>query len=684
VDSQFIIGIDVGGTFTDVICVDKSTGDILSAKVSSHPGEQWKGVLESLSRLGIAAAEIDVFAHGTTIATNTLLERKGARAAFLTTSGFRDTLEIGKTRRLVGGLFDTRFVRPKPLVGRPYRIEVDERIDAAGEILRPLHHADLDHAIELIGEHEIEAVAIGFVNSYINDQHEVEAVQYLRSRLPDSVLVFSSTELTREKGEFERFSTVALNAYLAPSLSYYLDRLQAHLADASFDAPINVMSSNGGYMTIARARRAAIRTFLSGPVGGVIGAQRLSAQSAIHDFITFDMGGTSTDVALCKGALPSVSYDNLIEAYPSRIAQLDIHTIGAGGGSIAHRGGDGGLYVGPHSAGANPGPAAYQRGGTLPTVTDANVLLGRLPASNTLGGNVQLSHTAALRAFMGLTGSDDPSEAVNMAHSVLRIATLKMAGAVQEVTVHRGYDPRDFHLVGFGGAGPMHVFLVAEELGVTRVLIPRSPGHVSAYGQILADAVHHFVHPFAPTTLDVVELRAGAKELRVRAAAQFAEDGFSTDAIVVGITAETRYRGQSFTIEIPIRNDDFRPETIASDFHAAHLHKFGHRALESTIEITALRATASIQRPFIPEGPDLSDREAVPTKTVPVYWNEWIPTPIYTRNALATGTTVTGPAIIEEDGATTVVPGGWIVTRDAAGHLDCIYSPAQTETRKAS
>ncbi len=682
-DSHFIIGIDVGGTFTDVICVEKSTGEVRAAKVSSHPGQQWKGVLESLSRLGIAAAEIDVFAHGTTIATNTLLERKGARVALLTTRGFRDTLEIGKTRRLVGGLFDTRFVRPKPLISRPYRIEIDERIDANGAILRPLNLADLDHAAEIIKRNKIEAVAIGFVNSYINDQHEAEAVNYLRIHLPDNILVFSSTELTREKGEFERFSTVALNAYLAPSLSYYLDRLQTHLAEASFDAPINVMSSNGGYMTIDRARRAAIRTFLSGPVGGVIGAQRLSAQSAIHDFITFDMGGTSTDVALCKGAIPGVSYDNLIEAYPSRIAQLDIHTIGAGGGSIAYRGADGGLYVGPRSAGANPGPAAYQRGGTLPTVTDANVLLGRLPARNTLGGNVHLSHAAALQAFNGLTGNSDPGEAVKMAHSVLRIATLKMAGAVQEVTVHRGYDPRDFHLVGFGGAGPMHVFLVAEELGVTKVLIPRSPGHVSAYGQILADAVHHLVHPFAPIALDPTELRAGAEDLRVRAAAQFAEDGFDTSAIVVSIAAETRYRGQSFTIEIPIRGDDFRLEAIAADFHAAHLHKFGHHAVGSAIEITALRATARIIRSSIPENLRLGGQKPTPTATVPVYWNDWVPTAIYARETIASGAKIIGPAIIEEYGATTVVPGGWIVTCDPAGHLDCLYSPP-AEARKVS
>jgi N-methylhydantoinase A len=637
-------------------------------------------VLQSLSKLGVAPADIDVFAHGTTIATNTLLERKGARVAFVTTSGFRDTLEIGKTRRLVGGLFDTRFVRPKPLVRRAQRIEIDERIDAAGCVIRPLSLVDLDRAIQVIVESGIDAVAVGFVNSYMNDVHEREAVDYLRGRLPSEVNILSSTELTRERGEFERFSTVVLNAYLAPSMSSYLDRLQTQLVEADFDAPVNVMSSNGGYMTIHRARRAAIRTFLSGPVGGVIGAQRLAGSAGITDFITFDMGGTSTDVALCKGAIPKVSYDNLIEAFPSRIAQLDIHTIGAGGGSIAHWGEDGGLYVGPQSAGADPGPAAYQRGGTLPTVTDANVLLGRLPATNTLGGNVALSHAAAMAAFRDLAGGDDLDAAAQMAHSVLRIATLKMAGAVQEVTVHRGYDPRDFHLVGFGGAGPMHVFLVAEELGVTKVLIPRTPGHVSAYGQILADAVHHFIHPFKPTTFDVEDLREGAEDLSSRAAAQFAEDGFSPDDVSVSLTAETRYKGQSFTIEIPVRDESFDLDAIATDFHAEHLQKFGHRALDSPIEIVALRATARILRQIVPESAEPDCGTAAPTRTAPVYWSDsWVPTPIYARETLGPGVVIQGPAIVEESGATTVVPAGWVVTAGAGGHLDCRFHSSQSD-----
>lgn len=676
---SYIVGIDVGGTFTDVICLNTGTGTMQTAKVSSHPGEQWKGVLSSLGRLEIAPDQIEVFAHGTTIATNALLERKGAKTVLLTTAGFRDTIEIGKTRRLVGGLFDTRFERPKPLVPRKNRLEIEGRIDGRGAVSVPLSDLDLEAAIAFIRDNGIESVAIGFLNSYLNDAHEKRAYEVLRAALPETVQIFTSTGITREKGEYERFSTVVLNAYLAPNIGFYLDRLEGQLAQASVNAPVSVMSSNGGFMTLSRARRFPVRTFLSGPVGGVIGALRLAAASGVEQFITFDMGGTSTDVALCAGAMPKVSYSNLIEAFPSQAAQLDIHTIGAGGGSIAHRSEDGGLYVGPTSAGANPGPAAYQRGGTQPTVTDANVVLGRLPVRNTLGGNVQLSREAAMRAFAALTDAGSDDEVFTLADGVLKIAVLKMAGAVQEVSVHRGHDPRDFTLVGFGGAGPMHVFLVAEEMGIRSVLIPRHPGHISAYGQILADTVLHLVHPFPAEGVDDAALQAAIAGLEAEAAAQFVEDGLAVAGMKITAQADARYKGQSFTIEVPV--DTAAPSTAltATRFHALHEATFGHGVPGNPVEITALRVVASLPRALPPSVAMTHEAVTAGAEAVPVFWNGgWIDTPVLRRETLTAGTSVTGPLIIEEQGATTVVPPRWTVLSDAHGNLLCDF-PAQMD-----
>lgn len=674
-DTNYIVGIDVGGTFTDVICLDKRSGNLRSAKVSSNPGEQWLGVIASLETLKIPKSDIEAFAHGTTITTNALLERKGARVALLTTRGFRDTVEIGKTRRLVGGLFDTRFVRPKPLVSRNNRLEISGRIDGQGREIEPLSLADLDAAIAHVTAEKIEVVAIGFLNAYLNIAHEKAAADYLRARLPATVQVFTSTEITREKGEYERFSTLVLNAYLAPSIGSYLDHLESQLAQEGLRAPVSVMSSNGGFMMVNRARRFPVRSFLSGPVGGVIGAKRVAGNSGIVDFITFDMGGTSTDVALCKGAMPKISYSNLIEAFPSQAAQLDIHTIGAGGGSIAVRAPEGGLHVGPTSAGARPGPACYQRGGKQPTVTDANVVLGRLPSASKLGGSLELSRQAAVDAFRTITETGGDDELTKLADGVIKIAVLKMAGAVQEVSVHRGFDPRDFHLVGFGGAGPMHVFLVAEELGIRNVLIPLHPGHLSAYGQILADTILHLVAPLPIGQVDDAALAAALATLKSDAAAQFAADGLDVGDLAFDVQADARYKGQSFTIAVDADGDAPQVAAIGGQFHQRHEATFGHRSPANSVEITALRVVASIRRNLPPSRFSSPAQAMTAADTQPVFWNgAWIDTPILRREQLPEGSCGAGPFIIQELGATSVVPPGWQVDVDASGNLLCKFA----------
>lgn len=671
--SRYLVGIDVGGTFTDVLCLDIQTGVLQSAKVPSLPGEQWRGVLASLAELSISFGEIGTFVHGTTIATNALLERKGAKTALITTAGFRDTIEIGKTRRLVGGLFDPTFERPSPLVERRNRLEINERMGADGQVISTVKFTDVEEAASHLKEQGVEAVAIGFLNSHLNDTHELHVLELLRNRLPELSALCASSEISRDSGEFERFSTAVLNAYLSTTVAGYLDRLAAELQSQQVTADVQLMSSHGGFLTLAEARSYPVRTFLSGPVGGVIGAKYVLAQAGIDNFITFDMGGTSTDVALVAGSMPGLSYSNLIDAFPTQAPQLDIHTIGAGGGSIASRGSDGSLEVGPESAGAVPGPAAYQRGGNHPTITDANIVLGRLQ-DRPLAGKLALSREMATKVFEKLAGADNSAEElISTAEAVLKIAVLKMAGAVREVSVHRGYDPRDFHLVGFGGAGPMHVFLVAEELGIERVVIPVHPGHMSALGQMLADYEVHLVHAFGAEyrTVSENQIRIVIQKMRSLAGIQLQAAGLRFEDAKETFHAEARYAGQSFSLPIWI-TDPGEPSlaNIADGFHEKHAATFGYASPEVAVELVKIRLIASVPRALrsihLGSMPGTSREK----RRVPVFWNgHWTETAALARHSLRSGETLTGPVIIEELGGTTIVPPSWSVTVDACGNL---------------
>ena len=484
--SQFLIGVDVGGTFTDILAYERDGEQLLAAKVPSLPGEQWRGVLDALSALGISATAVRAFVHGTTIATNGLLERKGAPTALVTTKGFRDVLEIGKGRRLVGGLFDPAWQRPAPIVPRDLRVEVPERTNADGSVQSEIGNFSFEPIVDLFRKKGIRSIAVAFINSYANDSNEKVAAAALQELMRD-VCISHSAALVPERGEFERISTCVLNAYLTPMMVEYLNALVAALSERGVTAPVNIMGSNGGAMTLLEAKYHVVGTFLSGPVGGVNGAIRVAKSTDLTNIITFDMGGTSTDVALVQGAEPRMSYDNQIGAYPLQMPRLDIHTIGSGGGSIVWIGADGTLQVGPQSTGAVPGPACYGRGGKLATLSDANLILGRLSDRRPLSGGLKLDLALAHQAFLAIAKPFGEADILALANVALRIAIAKMAGAVREVSVHRGFDPRDFTLVGFGGAGPMHVFEVAEELGIPVVMIPRFPGHLCALGQMLAD-----------------------------------------------------------------------------------------------------------------------------------------------------------------------------------------------------
>ncbi len=672
--ARYLVGVDVGGTFTDLLAYDEAEGYLLSAKVPSLPGEQWRGVLDALRELEIDFDAIRAFVHGTTIATNALLQRRGAKTALITTEGFRDVLEIGKGRRLTGGIFVTAWQRPAPLAPRDRRHELAERVDATGEILSAVDPAAVSKLADALRRQEIEAVAVAFVNSYLNSENETAAAAALRGKLP-GIPITESASLIPERGEFERTSTAVLNAYLTPVMAAYLEMLAQELSGQGITAPVNIMGSNGGAMTLDIAAERCAGTFLSGPVGGVGGAVRVAGAAGLREIITFDMGGTSTDVALVHDLTPRMSHDNQIDAYPLRMPQFDIHTIGAGGGSIIWTGADGTLQIGPQSAGALPGPACYGRGGTEPTISDANLLLGRLTSDRPLAGGLVLEAAAAETAFKPVAEALGTDDLVAVADGALAVAVAKMAGAVREVSVHRGFDPRDFALVGFGGAGPMHGFLVAEELGMTEVLIPRFPGHLSALGQMMADLRRDLVKAWGGrlSGLSLEELRHETATLRRQGADLLLADGIPADRHRHEFTMDMRYTGQSFTLAIPWQTDstDFGP--LRRAFDARHEESFGYAVSENDAEIVNVRlvSTGEVDKPalnFAPrrrDGPKLSRRR--------VWFGRWTDTAIYDRSDLPPGFEFSGPAIVEEEGGTSVIPPGWSVTVDDGGALLCRF-----------
>ncbi len=672
----YIVGIDVGGTFTDILCYNAGNHALSSAKVPSVPGSQWRGVLEALDALGIDLGSIIAFVHGTTIATNTVLEQKGAKTALLTTEGFRDVIEIGLTRRLVGGLFDIKFVRQAPLVDRTLRLEVPERVIADGSVLRALDGFDFGPIAQTFKSAGVEALAICFVNSYLDPSNEAKAGHALRQLLP-GVPVSESAILLPEKGEFGRFSTCVLNAYLTPRIVDYLKTLTGALAERGVQAPVSIMTSNGGAMTLDRAAKSAVATFLSGPVGGVNGAIRVCEMAGISHCITFDMGGTSTDVALIHDRMARTSHANQLGAFPLAWPQLDIHTIGAGGGSIISAQPDGTLEVGPESAGAIPGPACYLRGGTVPTISDANLILGRLPSARAISGGLRLSIDAARSAMTKLAEAIGRSEndIQELAESALRIAVAKMAGAVREVSVHRGHDPRDFVLFGFGGAGPMHVLAVADELYVPRAMIPPMPGHLSAFGQMLADHRRDFVAVWggAVSATEFSGLQARIADLREQAATQLQEDGIAAEKQQFSFSIDMRYAGQSFTLSIPWRDTYQSWEPLVAAFLARHEETFGYADANNEVELTAIRLVALglVAKPGVAF--PLGGGTNVVVETRPV-WFEGAAhqCKVYDRTALNAGFVLEGPAIVEEPGCTSVIPPQWRVTVLPSGALDCV------------
>lgn len=650
-----IVGVDIGGTFTDFVVVRGGTLTIY--KEPSTPSDPSEAFLRGLDALGVQLPARLV--HGSTVATNAVLERKGARAALLTTAGFRDVLEIGRQTRLQ--LYSLTPTKHVPLIPRERCYEVPERVESHGGVLTPLDEEALERALDQVVADGAEALAIVFLFSFTNPDHEQRAAERARAR---GLSVSPSSEILPEYREYERASTTAANAYVAPLMDRYLGRLERRLearAEAEGVAGygrLQIMQSNGGVISVGTARREAVRTVLSGPAGGVMGAWRIGAAAGFARLITVDMGGTSTDVALIDGE-PVTSSEGSISDLPIRIPMLEIHTVGAGGGSLARVDTTGGLRVGPESAGADPGPAAYGRG-ERPTVTDANVVLGRFHAPSFLGGRMALHGDRAatvidqLAAQVGLT-----REA--MADGVVRIANVQMARAIRRVSVERGHDPREFCLLAFGGGGPLHACDLAEETGVPHVLFPRYPGALSALGMLLTEIQKEYSRTvMRPVQGDLHDLASLFEELEARASADLAAEGVDLADQRLARTLDARYAGQSYELSVPAAR--LEAAVIAEQFHTAHHRRYGYASEDAPVEVVnvRLRASGAVPRPELPSREEQAESAPSPFDHQAVYAaGAWRATPVYRRSELLPGHAFAGPALIVQEDTTSWIPPTW-------------------------
>jgi N-methylhydantoinase A len=644
------LGVDVGGTFTDLVALD--AGELRTAKVPSTPRDQSEGVMVAVETAAVADAA--AFAHGMTVATNALLERAGARTALVTNSGFRDVLEIGRQDR--ADLYDLTRARPAPLVERELRFTIDGRMGPEGE-LEPLDEDGLPALVEAVRAADAEAVAVCLLFSFLHPEHERRVGAALREALGD-VPVSLSSEVLPELREYERYSTTTADAYLAPRLGAYLERLAGRVAEAGLPAPL-VMQSSGGVIELEAAARAAASCVLSGPAGGVVGAAYVAAASGYEDVLSFDMGGTSTDVAPIAGGRAQTTTESVVAGVPIRLPMVDVHTVSAGGGSIARADSGGALRVGPRSAGAEPGPAAYGQGGEEPTVTDANLYLGYLADGAELGGKVTLRRELA-EAALARVGEQLGLDALETARGVVRVANAEMVRALRVISVERGLDPREFALVAFGGAGGMHACALADELGMRTVLVPRAGGVLSALGLAISDLRRDYASPLLRplAEVDAAEVEDGFEELERQAA----ED---LDGPRLERQADLRYRRQSFELTVGAADLD----GLAERFHAAHELRYGYRMEDEPPELVNLRvvATVEVEKPRLraqePQGEaDVGTRRAHLD-------GGWAEVPVLRRAGMGVGYEVRGPAIVEFAEATCVVHPDWAGSIDEAGTL---------------
>ncbi len=674
------VGIDTGGTFTDFAFIDMTDGRFWLHKAPTTPDDPARGILEGLhAGLDLGAAgppDVAFVCHGTTLATNAVLEGAWAPTGMITTKGFRDILDLARQRR--PSFFNLDIEKPTPPAPRHLRFEVEERLSNTGETVAPLDEGSVRAAASALRDAGVQAVAICFLHAYANPAHERRAGQLVREVWPEA-FVCASSDILPEFREFERFATTTVNASLMPVLDRYLAKLERGLVDCGVAGNFRVMQSNGGAATAATIRRAPINTFFSGPAGGVIGAVGVSQAAGVDDVITFDMGGTSTDVCLIRQGLPERQNLREMGGFPVRARTLDMHTIGAGGGSLAWVDPGGMLKVGPASAGAAPGPACYGRGGERPTVTDANMVLGRLNQRALLDGRMPIFPARAKLALETHLCGPLAMGLAEAAAGVLDIVNVNMMGAVRVISVERGEDPRRFALMPFGGAGPLHAADVAAMIGVPNVFVPARPGVLSALGLLHADARGDFsvTHLAMAEPEELAAMNRALVGLTDRAAAWLAGEGLDAKDALFERLAEMRYLGQNFDLPIALAAAALDPASLDSlkdRFHAAHRRAYGHDMPERRVEIVNLRLAVTVKRPSLPRPPRVGAGTALADAVIerrPVWFRDtgFVDTPIYARARIPADAVFPGPAVIEQMDATTVAPPGANVAADWAGNL---------------
>ena len=661
--TEWVIGVDVGGTFTDFSARNMVQKTVHLHKRPSTPDDPSRSILEGLQELldkaGIAGVSIGRIAHGTTVATNALLQRRGAQVGVVTTKGFRDLLEIG--RQVRPKIYDLQEDAPAPLASRQNRLEILERIGADGEIVVPLAKSDINELIDKVRRmSSVESIAVCTLFSFLNPTHEKQVASALRSAFPD-IFVSVSSDVQPEFREYERFSTTAINAFLQPEVSRYMDKLRLAIKDLAPNAKLGIFQSSGGLMSIEKASEFPVRTALSGPAAGAVGAAAAGKLSKIEDIVTLDMGGTSTDVCLIRNGKTEITNSRDIAGMRIRLPLIDIHTVGAGGGSIAHIGADGLMKVGPQSAGAVPGPACYNNGGDLPTVSDANLVLGRLPA--VLAGGLALDHGKAVGAIARIADQLGLS-VMQTALGITGIVTSNMTRAIRAVSTERGHDPRHFTLMPFGGAGGLHATDVAKALGISRVIIPNAPGILCADGLVASDLQENFVVT-CQTQLgdDFSKIEYALKSLYKQAEAWIATETDNSYTAQKIASIDMRYVGQNYELPVVISNSTPdpvlpAPSELVEAFFEIHQRSYGYVDRDAPVEVMNVRLKAVLPLGITARQPKSPEGIAQPAGIQDVWFAADAPSSarIYLRDNLPIGTKLTGPAIITQFDATTVVP----------------------------
>ena len=666
--------IDIGGTFTDLMAFDGRTGRFAQAKSLTTPAQLVQGIIDCIRKSGLDPSAIGELIHGSTTAINTLIERKGAKTGLIVTRGTRDVYLIGRGNRPES--YNLFFHRHQPLVLRRLTREIEERVLSSGEVLEPLQRASVEEACRRFAEEGVEAVAVCFLHSYLNPEHERAAGEIVRRALP-AAYVSLSHEILREYREFERMSTTVVNAYIGPKVGGYVKSLKSSLAEVGFRGDLTVMQSNGGVMTPEIATGRPVTMMESGPVGGIIASARVGSALGFPNVISFDMGGTTAKTSLIHDSEPAMAPGCYVGGYasghPVMVPVIDVVEVGAGGGSIAWIDDVGALKVGPQSAGAEPGPICYRRGGTEPTITDANLVLGRLDPDDFLGGEMVLDAAAAVRGIMQKIADPLKLSVTAAAQAIIDIAVSKMSLAVREVSVAKGFDPRDFALVASGGAGPLHVMAIARELHIPKVIVPLFPAHFSALGMLAADERHDFTRTFYADlgAVDFRQLEHTVAEMTTESESALRRQ----KGVEHQIHLDLRYVGQEFALSVPIAPKQIKSadrRAIRAAFDRLYDLRYAHHSPEEPVEIVNIRLAAMGKRPKMKFPRVAARRRTAPSRKVEAYLGgagRAVSCPVYRRERLGAGERITGPALVREHGTTTVLFKGDVCSVAKTGEL---------------